>query len=83
MQIGPTQMLIFGGESTQSFTFNITEVHEKSKQATVTATQGELPTRAHFGYKSDIVARKFDNFLYAIDACDKNLYVYQIEKNAW
>ncbi len=69
-------MLIFGGESTQSFIFNITEVNEKSKQATVTATPGELPCRARFGYKSDIVARKFDNYLYAIDASDKNLYVY-------
>jgi hypothetical protein len=80
MQIGNTDMLIFGGESTKAFTFDTREVQTATKQATVHTARGALSKRARFGVKSDFVCRQFKNFLYAIDLCEKELHVYQIKE---
>ena len=71
-------MLIFGGETTKSFSFDTREVSSTTKAAQVNTLRGTLSQRARFGHKSDVVARQFKNFVYAIDSCEKQLHVYQI-----
>ena len=76
-------MLIFGGDTVKAFTFDTREVHSSTKQATVQATQGSPQHRARFAFKSDCVARQFKNFVYAIDACQMQLHVYQVEEQVF
>ena len=49
----------------------------------MTATRGSLSSRGLFGHKSDLVARQFKNFVYAIDACEHYLHVYLVKEQAW
>ena len=83
MQIGPSDMLIFGGESTQVFTFDTREVASSTKIATVALSRGALSTTARFGVQSDFCARQFKNFIYAIDPIERQLHVHMIKEQAW
>ena len=76
-QIGNSDMIIFGGDSTQSFTFDTREVHATTKLATVQNWKASLSSKGRFGYQCDFVARQFGKFLYVIDSSsEKMLHVY-------
>ena len=70
-------MVIYGGETKLSFTFDMTEVNS-NKQAQVQVGQGQLVRRGHFVHKTDLVARTFGEVAYIIDACDMQLHVYNM-----
>ena len=42
-----------------------------------------MTTRSRFGQQSDLVMRQFKNCVYAIDACQETLHVYQIKEQIW
>ena len=76
-QIGNSDMIIFGGETTQTFTFDTREVNATTKVAAVQNWKASLSSKGRFGYQSDFVARQFGKFLYVIDSSsEKMLHVY-------
>lgn len=76
-------MLIFGGESTKTFTFDTREVQSINKQATIKTSRSQMSSRALFGTQSDWIARTFGNYIYCIDAKDFNLHVFALKEKAW
>ena len=83
IQLNSTDMLIFGGESKQTFIFDTREVQQVNKQATVRTHRSQMTTRARFGYQSDWVGRTFGTFIYTIDASENNLNVFDTNSNSW
>ena len=83
MQLNNTDMVIFGGEKTTTFKFDTRDVQGTQKIANVKTAREELQTVGRFGKGSDYVARTFKNFIYAIDAGQKTLQVYQIKEQVW
>ena len=57
MQVGPTDMIIFGGETTKSFSFDTREVQSSTKVAQVSSMRCQMSQRARFGHKTDTVLR--------------------------
>ena len=49
-QVGNSDMIIFGGDSTQTFTFDTREVHATTKLATVQNWKASLSSKGRFGY---------------------------------
>lgn len=56
-----------------------------NKQATVRdqPATAQMAARARFTQSADWVGRVFGNFIYCIDACDKNLHIYNTSEAKW
>lgn len=76
-------MMIFGGESTKTFTFDTREVGSINKSAVIKTARSQMSCRALFGNQADWIARTFGNFVYCIDAKEFNLHVFTLKEKAW
>ena len=83
IQSSSSEMLIFGGESVNSFTFDTRDVAQIGGVANIKPSKVQMSTKAHFGVQSDYVARTFGSWIYLIDGKDRNLHVYSITNQTW
>ena len=85
IKLNPTEMLIFGGDSTKTFQLDTREIstRDRAPQANVKTCQNMMTSVARFGNQSDWVARTFGNFVYCIDAIGMNLHVLTLRDRLW
>ena len=76
-------MLIFGGDTYSTFTFDTRDVAQIGGVANIKTSKIQMSARARFGVQSDYVARTFGSWIYLIDAKDKNLHVFSIQNQTW
>ena len=78
IQSSTNEMLIFGGDTFNTFTFYTRDVAQIGGVANVKTSKIQMSARARFGVQSDYIARTFGSWIYLIDAKDKNLHVYSM-----
>ena len=81
LSLGPSTMLIFGGNTTKCFLLDT--VNNKDKKATVEMTATQLTTEAHFGIISVHYLTSMGTNYYAIDSNRKFLYHLSTSNLAW
>ena len=76
-------MIIFGGDTTKTFTFDTRDISSIGNVASVKNSQSTLQKSGRFGVQSDFVGRNFNNIIYMIDSKDMNLHVFQKNEFSW
>ena len=83
IQFSSNEMLIFGGDSQNTFTFDLRDVAQVGGVANIKTSKVQMSAKARFGFQCDYVARTFGSWIYLIDARDKNLHVFSITNQTW
>ena len=76
-------MLIFGGETVKTFTFNTKDIIPNTQRSNISTASGQMDRKARFGNRSDYVCKTFGTIFYAIDCVDLVIHTHEVNSAQW
>ena len=83
LHLNENEMMIFGGDTMQTFIFNINNVDKQTGKATISTSAGQLDHKGRFGYRSDFVGKTINTIYYAVDAFEQVIHMHEVSSLEW